>query len=74
VTVAEHLVVLTVLGAPGRAVSRAELEAEFPTDVLLGAMWHGPLYERWAADVTRGTEVYYAGPHAATTRPVGVFR
>lgn len=72
-TTAEHLVVLTVMAAEGRAVPVDRLLYEHGADALWLALWHGPLRQRWRANVTEGTEVYYAGPKAATTRPWGVF-
>jgi hypothetical protein len=72
-TTAEHLVVLSVMAAEGRAVPRDVLLYEHGEEAFLGALWSGPLHERWRADVREGTEVYYAGPEAAVTRPWGVF-
>jgi hypothetical protein len=73
VTTEQHLVVLTVMAAEGRAVARDVLLYEHGEDAYRLALWHGPLYERWRADAREGVEVYYAGPEAATTRPWGVF-
>jgi hypothetical protein len=71
-TVEQHLVVLEVLAAEGRAVPTDVLRFRHGEKTFLMALWHGPLYERWRENVREGTEVYYAGPDAATDRPWGV--
>lgn len=46
-TTAEHLVVLTVMGAEGQAVPYAALVAEFGAPTVQRAGLAGPLYMRW---------------------------
>lgn len=75
-TVAEHLVVLDVLAAEGQAVPSDVLEWRHGDDAFREALWHGPLWHGPLRERATGygSEVYYAGPEAATDRAVGRVR
>lgn len=47
-TIASHLVILTVMGAERQAVPSRDLLLEFGEEAFLAALYQGPLYERWA--------------------------